>query len=146
MLARVFTRYGAGQWFEYCRVPLSDWMKRVRDIILGADRRILEDVQYSTVCFHYRGDLASFVQLTHTKRVSLMFNTGAKIPGDFPHLVGTGPKARFMRFASLAEVEERAPELRKIVRAWCNMKDREAPAAKKKNRKKKAAVKKKAAR
>jgi hypothetical protein len=49
----------------------------------------------------------------------VMFNRGARIPGKFPHVEGTGPSARFMRFADLAEVEARAAELTRVARAWC---------------------------
>ena len=37
----------------------------------------------------------------------------------FPHLEGTHPSARFMRFADIAEVEARATELSAIAAAWC---------------------------
>ncbi len=47
-----------------------------------------------------------------------MFNRGARIPGKFPHLEGSHPSARFMRFADPAEAKARAAELRKIVAAW----------------------------
>ena len=80
-----------------------------------------EQVQYRTLHFAFESDLASFVQLAK-KPISLMFNVGARIPGRFPHLKGDGPNARFMRFADLAEVEKRAPELTRIVRAWCTWK------------------------
>ena len=50
-----------------------------------------------------------------------MFNRGAKIKGKFPHLEGTGPSARFMRFADTAQVETLTTELTNVVRAWCEM-------------------------
>ncbi|MGH2681198.1 MAG: hypothetical protein ACRDG8_12090 [Actinomycetota bacterium] len=50
-----------------------------------------------------------------------MFNRGARIPGDFRHLEGDGPTARFMRFADQAEVETRARELEAVARAWCDL-------------------------
>jgi hypothetical protein len=55
------------------------------------------------------------------KRVTLMFNVGASIPGRYPHLEGDGPNARFMRFAGLKDVHARAAELRSLARAWCAM-------------------------
>jgi hypothetical protein len=77
-------------------------------------------VKYGTVQFAAGGDFANFVQ--HSKKtVSLMFNRGARIPGKFPHLEGSGPSARFMTFADLAEVKARAAELRRIAVAWCDL-------------------------
>jgi hypothetical protein len=95
-------------------------MRQVRDVILAADRRITEYVKYGTVTFGYEGDMVTFVQ-ANSRSVTLMFNRGARIQGTFPHLEGTGPSARFMRFKDLAEVDKRATELSKIVAAWCTM-------------------------
>ena len=95
-------------------------MRRVREIILRADRRLSEYVKHRTVIFAYEGDFASFVQ--HNKpQVNLMLNRGARIPGKFPHAEGSGPTARFMRFKDLAEVDARADELARVARAWCDL-------------------------
>ena len=100
--------------------PAEPILRRVRDVILWSDSRMTEYLKYGTVQFACQGDLAGFVQ--HDKRtVTLMFNRGAKIPGRYPHLEGTGPSARFMRFADVDEVVEREEELTRIVKAWCEM-------------------------
>ena len=57
-----------------------------------------------------------------------MFHTGASIPGDFPHLEGTGEVARYLKAADLAEAEGLGQELSAIVKAWCDMKDAEGRA------------------
>ena len=107
-------------WFTQKKRPAEPAMRRVREVILGADPRLTEYIKYGTLQFGYEGDLANFVQ--HDKKtVNLMFNRGARIKGDFPHLEGTHPSARFMRFADVAEVEARADELAAITRAWCEM-------------------------
>ena len=61
--------------------------------------------------------------MQHRKKspITLLFNRGARIPGTFPHLEGSGPSGRFMRFADVTEVQERADELGGIVRAWCEL-------------------------
>ena len=70
--------------------------------------------------FHCGGDFASFVQ--HDKKtVSLMFDRGGLIPGNFPHMEGEGRAVRFMRFADVKEVEARKAELCRIVVAWCDL-------------------------
>ncbi|HKV30263.1 MAG TPA: hypothetical protein VJT14_04520, partial [Candidatus Dormibacteraeota bacterium] len=73
---------------------------------------------YGTLTFGYDGDFATFVQVSDKKQVSLMFNRGARIPGKFPHLEGSHPSARFMRFSDPVEADARAAELSKIVAAW----------------------------
>jgi uncharacterized protein DUF1801 len=106
------------RWME--GKPAEAMLRRVRDVIMWADSRMSEYLKYGTVQFAYNGDFANFVQ-HGGKTVNLMFNRGAKIPGSFPHLEGTGPSARFMRFADLGDIDARTTELTNIVRAWCEM-------------------------
>ncbi|HEY5487743.1 MAG TPA: DUF1801 domain-containing protein [Candidatus Limnocylindrales bacterium] len=107
-------------WFAAKRPRAEAAMQRVREIILAADRRVEELVQYGSVQFAFQGSMASFVQTTDA-RVNLMFHRGARIKGAFPHLEGDGPSARFMRFADLFEVDDCADELTTIVHAWCSL-------------------------
>jgi hypothetical protein len=108
----------AEKWFA--GKPAEPVLRRVREVILRADKRMSEGTKYGTVMFHCGGDFASFVQ--HNKKsVSLMFNRGGIIPGKFPHMEGTGRAVRFMRFADVAEVNARAAELGKVVVAWCDL-------------------------
>ncbi len=105
-------------WFKGKAAEPS--LRRVRSIILEADPRMTEYLKYGTIQFGYEGDFANFVQ--HDKKtVSLMLNRGARIPGKFPHLEGSGPSARFMRFADAREADARATELGQIARAWCTL-------------------------
>jgi hypothetical protein len=105
-------------WFATKKPPAEVAMRRVREIILGADPRLTEYMKYGSVHFGYAGDFVTFVQ-ADKKNVNLMFHRGARIPGKFPHLEGTHPSARFMRFANLDEVEARAGELQRVAVAWC---------------------------
>src|SRR6266571_4684314 len=107
------------RWFAEKKPPTEATMRKVREIILGADRRMIEYVKYGTLTFGYDGgDFATIVQASDKKQTSVMFNRGARIPGKFPHLEGSHPSARFMRFADPAEARARAGELTKIVGAW----------------------------
>ena len=106
------------RWFAEKKPSTEAIMRAVREIILGADRRMTEYIKYGNLGFGYDGDFATFVQASNKKQASLMFNRGARIPGKFPHLEGSHPSARFMRFADPAEAKARAAELKKIVAAW----------------------------
>jgi len=106
------------RWFGEKKPPNEATIRQVREIILGADRRMSEFVKYGTLTFGYDGDFATFVQVSEKKQTSVMFNRGARIPGTFPHLEGSHPSARFMRFADPAEAKARAAELKKIIAAW----------------------------
>jgi uncharacterized protein DUF1801 len=117
----------AERWFS--GKPAEPILRRVREVILGADKRMGEGTKYGTVTFHTGGDFASFVQHDR-KTVSLMFNRGGIIPGKYPHMEGKGRAVRFMRFADVADVDARRGELSKIVVAWCDLMS--APKANKK--------------
>lgn len=103
-------------WFAERKPPAAPAMQRVRDVILKTDPRITEYVKYGSVQFAYDGDMATFVKHGE-KKVSLMFNRGARIKGRFPHLEGTHPSGRWIYFADEKEVGARSTELSEIVRA-----------------------------
>ena len=66
------------------------------------------------------GNIASFNPSKNL--VSVMFHRGAEIPGRHPRLEGDGKLVRTMRFPDVAAVEEAAPELTAVVKAWCDWK------------------------
>ena len=110
-------------WFAQLEHPLRPAMQRVREIILSADARMTELVQYGTVQFVHVSGLCNFVQVKNKKQITVMFNVGGRIPGEFPHLEGPpNSYVRHMRFADQKDVEARADELRAITVAWCNYK------------------------
>ncbi|HEV2141464.1 MAG TPA: DUF1801 domain-containing protein, partial [Candidatus Dormibacteraeota bacterium] len=86
------------RWFAEKKLANEKAIRTLREILLAADPRISDYIKYGSLLFGYEGDLVSLVQV-QKKNVNLMFNNGAKIPGSFPHLEGSGPNARFMRFA-----------------------------------------------
>lgn len=104
-------------WFDDYEHPAKDAMLRVREIILS-DERMSETIKWKSPTFMCEGNLASFNPRTKA-HVSLIFHTGASIPGDFTLLEGGGNTARYARFSDLDEVEAKADELRGIVNAWC---------------------------
>lgn len=105
------------EWFDGYEHPAKDAMLRVREIILSDDR-ISETIKWKSPTFIYEGNMASFNPRTKA-HVSLMFHTGASIPGDFEVLEGGGETARYAKFSDLEDVEAKAGELREVVNAWC---------------------------
>jgi hypothetical protein len=83
-------------WFADSDHPMAETMQRVRMIILSDDR-MTETIKWKSPTFMYKGNMASFNPRTKA-HVSLMFHTGAKIPGDHPRLIGGGETARYMKF------------------------------------------------
>jgi hypothetical protein len=108
-------------WFEAKQHPLEDAMQAVRKVTLAADERITESIKWSTPTYSYKGNIFSF---NPAKRfVSLLFHTGAHIPGSHPGLEGDGATARVMRFTDAPDVKRRSDELTAVLRAWCRWKD-----------------------
>ena len=108
------------RWLDEAEHPLDAAVRRTRDIILGADDRVIETIKWKTPTFEYRGNIASF---NPSKRVvSLLFHRGAEIPGDHPRLEGDGRLARTMRFTDLDDVEAGRAHLEAVIRAWCDWK------------------------
>jgi hypothetical protein len=108
-------------WFAEYDHPMADTMQRVRRTILSDDR-MTETIKWKSPTFMYRGNMASFNPRTKA-HVSLMFHTGAAIPGDHPRLIGGGETARYMKFESLDDAVAAEAELLAIVDAWCTSRD-----------------------
>ncbi|MCB9663136.1 MAG: DUF1801 domain-containing protein [Alphaproteobacteria bacterium] len=106
-------------WFEAYDNPMKPVVQRVRSVILAADPRMAECIKWSAPTFTFGGNLASFNPRAK-KHASLLFHTGASIPGHHPGLSGTGTTARTMTFASVEEVDARRAEIEAVVRAWCD--------------------------
>jgi len=109
-------------WLARYENPMKPLVERLREIVLDADPRIGETIKWSTPTFVYKGNLASF-QPRARQFVSMLFHTGASIPGEHPLLEGGGGTARYARFTDAQEVEARRRELEAVVRAWCDVRD-----------------------
>jgi len=108
-------------WFEKKQHPMEDAMQAVRKVALSADPRIEESIKWSTPTYSYKGNIFSFNPAK--KFVSLLFHTGAKIPGEHPDLEGDTDTARVMRFADAGDVERRSEVLTEVLQDWCRWKD-----------------------
>jgi len=109
-------------WFDRYDNPMKPAVQRTREILLDADPRLDETIKWSTPTFTYKGNLVS-VQPRAKQFVSLLFHTGASIPGRHPLLEGGGDTARYARLDGLEAVERERPALEAIVRAWCDDRD-----------------------
>ena len=110
-------------WMANYVNPQKPLVEAVRQTILKADKRMGETIKWQAPTFTYKGNLASFYPKAKA-HVSLMFHTGAKIEGDFPSLEGSGDTSRVMKFLDAADLRAKTPELRRLVKAWCDQRDR----------------------
>ena len=104
-------------WFAEYEHPLEGAMQLVRKIIMS-DPRMSETIKWKSPTFMYEGNMASFNPRTKA-HVSLMFHTGASIPGTHSILEGGGDTARYAKFTSVEDVESKRADLLAVVDAWC---------------------------
>ncbi len=129
---------GAGAWLAIYNDPQQEVVRRLRDTILHADARIKETIRGDAPTFSYRGTLASIV-LEGKKRVSLLVERGAELPGHHPRLEGSGDTVRVMTIHDVAEAQAARYDLKHLFRSWCDWRD--AGAAESDERKARAARK-----
>ena len=108
-------------WFAASEHPQLALMREIRDVFLS-DERITETIKWKTPTFMYKGNLAS-INPQAKQFVSLLFHTGARIPGHHPRLSGGGETARYMQIEDSADLVTARPALLAIINAWCDLKD-----------------------
>ena len=109
------------RWFAATKAPSEAALRRVRDIILGADPSMRERIQYGiTFSSTKSGDFAAFVRYSKLG-VNLRLMRGRRLHGRYPHLEGATVKR--MRIATRREASARASELRSMVKEWCALGD-----------------------
>lgn len=109
-------------YFKKLKHPLKDEIMRVRDIILKTDRRIEEDIKWSSPTFIYKGNIASFY-MNAKQLVSLMFHQGASIKDKSKLLEGDGKVSRVARFEDAKAIEKKKKALESVIKEWVSMKD-----------------------
>jgi hypothetical protein len=109
------------RWFATTKPPSERAMRRVRDVILGADSSMSERVRYGvTFSSNKSGDFAAFVRYREPG-VNLRLMRGGRLQGRYPHLEGGTVKR--MRITDEKEATARAAELKAMVKEWCSLGD-----------------------
>jgi hypothetical protein len=109
------------RWFKTTKPPSEGAMRRLREVILGADPSMRERVQYGvTFSSSTSGDFAAFVRY-HEPGVNLRLMRGGRLHGRYPHLEGWIVKR--LRVGDEREANARAAELRAMVKEWCALGD-----------------------
>ena len=102
--------------------PLKDIWEQIRDIILGVDEKMEEDIKWGAPTFIYKGNLATFNPRAKNF-VNLTFHTGALIDDLEGVLEGDAKEARVMRVASSEDLQEKKSGLEMVVKKWILLKD-----------------------
>jgi hypothetical protein len=104
--------------------PYKAEVQVVREVILGINPGITEQVKWNAPSFSYKGYLATF-SLHRREYALLIFHDGAILDGQDGLLEGTYPDRRMVYFHSLDDVAAKRPRLEAAIREWIAVKDRE---------------------
>lgn len=104
--------------------PLKAEVQAVREIILGVNPGITEEIKWSAPTFSYKGYILT-IHLRTTNRVHLIFHNGAILPNVGGLLEGAYVDRRMVYFDTMAEVEAKRGDLARILQAWMEVKDGE---------------------
>ncbi len=111
------------EFFDKLDNPLKEEMKKVREIILGANDKITESIKWSAPSFAYKDNMCTFNPRAK-KFVNLTFHKGALINDDSGLLEGDKPEARVARFYDLDDVMAKKEKLEAVVNKWVETMDR----------------------
>lgn len=102
--------------------PLKDVWEQIRDIVLGVDPKMEEDIKWGAPTFIYQGNMATFNPRAK-KFVNLTFHTGALISDPEGVLEGEAKEARVFRVESSEVLDRKRAGLEAVVRNWILLKD-----------------------
>jgi hypothetical protein len=102
--------------------PLKDIWEQIRDIVLGVDPRMEEDIKWGAPTFIYKGNMATFNPRAK-QFVNLTFHTGALISDPEGVLDGDAKEARVFRVTGSEELGRKKAGLEIVVKNWIQLKD-----------------------
>jgi hypothetical protein len=126
---------GVTDFIQKMDAPFAELLEAVRQLILGADNEVGEQVKWNSPAFFYTGEMKLFepkeykrdiVVINARKGVALLvFPTGAVINDTTGLLEGDYKDGRRMiTFRTLDEVKRKGKDLQKVIKAWLKMVDR----------------------
>jgi hypothetical protein len=102
--------------------PQKELWEQIRDIVLGVDPGMEEDIKWGAPTFIYKGNMATFNPRAK-QFVNLTFHTGALISDPEGVLDGDAKEARVFRVAGSEELGRKKAGLEMVVKNWIQLKD-----------------------
>jgi hypothetical protein len=102
--------------------PFKAEVQAVREIILGVDANITEQIKWKAPSFSYKGYMATF-NLWATQHVHLIFHNGAILKNESGLLEGNYPDRRMLYFTSMDDVNLKKAALEGMIKDWIVLKD-----------------------
>jgi hypothetical protein len=111
------------QFMEKLDNPLKAEMELVREIILSANAKVIEDIKWSAPSFFYKDNICTFNPRAK-KFVNLTFHKGALINDKTGLLEGDAKEARVARFDNFDDIAKKKKQLISVINEWVNLMDK----------------------
>ena len=105
--------------------PLKAEVQALREIILGVNPNITEQIKWNAPSFSYKGYLATF-NLHLPTQIRLIFHNGAILNDKSGLLEGDYVDRRIVYFANMQDVQTKRAGLAKAIRAWVKAMDKQS--------------------
>jgi hypothetical protein len=116
------------EFIQTSKHPLKKAVEEIREIILGADKRITEHIKWNAPSFCFNGDDRITFNLSKNDRILLIFHRGAKVKDGkskeplFEDTTGMlewlAHDRAVVKFQSLEDVADKKTALKKVVKLW----------------------------
>jgi Domain of unknown function (DU1801) len=126
---------GVTNFIQKLDPKLAEIVEEIRQIILGTDKIIDEQIKWNSPSFFYSGEMKPFdpkaykrdlAVLNIHKEIMLVFPTGASITDTTGILEGTYTDGRrLVYFKDLADVKMKRESLQQVIKAWIELVDKE---------------------
>ncbi len=115
--------------------PLTELVEAARQIVLGADPEIGEQIKWNSPSFYYTGEMKAFdpkeykrdllVMNLRKGHILMVFPTGAKIPDDTGILEGKYTDGRrLITIKDMDELKSKEQVLKTVIKAWLQLIDK----------------------
>lgn len=111
------------QFMEQLDHPFKAEVQVVREIILGVDKNITEEIKWKAPSFSYKGYLVTF-NLWARERVHLVFHNGVVLADQSGLLEGDYPDRRMMYFYDMQDIKSKKAVLEDLIRQWIALMDK----------------------
>lgn len=126
---------GVTNFIQKLELKLAEIIEEIRQIILGTDPIIDEQIKWNSPSFFYSGEMKPFdpkaykrdlAVLNIRKEIMLVFPTGASINDTTGILEGAYTDGRrLVYFKDLADVKMKKESLQQVIKAWIELVDKD---------------------
>jgi Domain of unknown function (DU1801) len=126
---------GVTNFIQKLEPKLAEIIEAIRQIILGTDKIIEEQIKWNSPSFFYSGEMKPFdpkeykrdlAVLNIRKEIMLVFPTGASIEDTTGVLQGEYTDGRrLVYFKDLSDVKMKKDSLQQVIKAWIELVDKE---------------------